>query len=131
MKRVLLLVLLFSGVLLSCSKSDSHTSADTSLPGTWKLIETLADPGDGSGTWQPATQLVTLTFTDGGFIQGNAFPQARRYEVTSDTNIRFTFSDGTFINYNYTLTDGMLVLSGGGCVEACGAKFKKVSTLHA
>lgn len=130
MKKGFLFLLLFAGVLLSCSKSDTPTAGNTSIPGIWKLVETLSDPGNGSGTWQPATQLITLTFTTNGFIQGNAFPQARRYEVTSDTNIKFTFSDGTFINYNYMLRNDTLVLSGGGCIEACGLKFQKRQDRH-
>lgn len=125
MKRAALLLLLCIAILISCSKSDSACAEKTALTGNWKLVETLADPGDGSGTWQPAAHPLTLTFTSNGSIGGDAFPQARHYEVSSDTNLRFTFADGTFINYNYTLTETTLVLSGGGCIEACGAKFIK------
>ena len=130
MKKLLLFLLLCPGMLFSCSKSDTHTAGSTALAGTWKLVETLADPGNGSGTWRPAPNALLLTFTPDGRIGGNAFPQARTYEVTSSTDMRFTFADGTFINYNYTLSDATLVLSGGGCIEACGAKFKKEGVLH-
>src|SRR5438309_2785589 len=118
MKKVALLSLLFCTMLFSCRKSDSNMGSKTALAGTWKLMETLADPGDGSGTWRPAPEALTLTFTQDGGIEGAALPQARHYVVTSDTNLRFTFADGTFINYNYSLVNNTLVLSGGGCIEA-------------
>lgn len=128
MNRVLLMLLFSVSSLLSCSKSDSACAEKTELTGTWKLSQTLADAGDGSGTWQPASQPLTLTFGADGAIGGDAFPQARRYQRTTDTNLRFTFDDGTFIIYNYALADATLIMSGGGCIEACGAKFIKTNT---
>ena len=132
MKKAILLLALFTAILFSCRKSETRGVAEHSITGKWRLAETLADPGDGSGTWKPvaaATQTF-ITFTSDGNIEGNAFPQARHYNVLNETTIRFTFSDGTFILYNYTLTPTTLVLSGGGCIEACGAKFIKENTLH-
>ncbi len=125
MKQALLFWLLAAVTFGSCSKSDSTTLGKTALPGMWTLTETLVDPGDGSGTWKPAPAPLTLTFTTDGRIDGNAFPQARTYNLTNDSSIRFTFSDGTFINYNYVFSSSTLVLSGGGCIEACGLKFIK------
>lgn len=125
MKQAVLFLLLCSAVLFSCSKSDSNVVTKTPLPGAWQLVETLSDPGNGSGMWQPAPESLLLTFTTDGRIEGTAFPQARRYVVTSDKNIRFIYADSTFINYNYTLANTTLVLSGGGCIEVCGLKFKK------
>jgi hypothetical protein len=117
-------------LLFSCSKSESNSMDQAGLPGTWTLVETLADPGDGSGTWQPATAPLALTFTANGTIEGNAFPQARRYQVLSTTTIKFIYADDTFIIYNYALTESVLSLSGGGCIEACGLKFIKRRSGH-
>jgi hypothetical protein len=130
MKQALLLLPLCTTLLVSCRKGDSVSTEKTALTGTWKLIETLAGPGDGSGTWQPAASPLVITFNTDGSLAGNAFPQARSYDVASDTDIRFTFADGTFINYNYALTATTLILSGGGCIEACGAKFIKTGAKH-
>lgn len=127
MKTIFALLLCCSVALLSCSKSEVKTFNKAALPGTWKLVEMLADPGDGSGTWQPATAPLELTFTTTNSIEGNAFPQARRYEILNDSTIRFVYSDETFIIYNYTLTESTLSLSGGGCIEACGLKFRKTA----
>lgn len=117
-----LLFLLFC-IFASCSKSGSESTEKTALTGTWKLSQTLA----GSGTWQPAADPLVISFHAGGALSGNAFPQAERYDVASISNLRFTFTDGTFIFYNYALTGTTLELSGGGCIEACGAKFVKIS----
>jgi hypothetical protein len=122
---------LFIFLLFSCNKSES-ASANEAVSGTWKLVETLTDPGDGSGIWQPSTGAAHtyLLFYDNGLIGGNAFPEARNYAVANDTTIKFTYADGTFINYTYTLSETTLVLSGGGCIEACGAKFVRETTPH-
>ena len=128
MKNTILLLLLFMMILPACRKTDRAAGNNKTLPGTWTLVETLADPGDGSGTWKPASAPLTLLFTTGNDIKGSAFPQARRYEVLGDTTIKFIYADGTFIIYNYAITSSSLVLSGGGCIEACGLKFSKSST---
>lgn len=88
MKRAVLFLVLSVALLVSCSKSDETCADKTVLTGTWKLVETLADPGDGSGTWQPAVHPLTITFSPTGNLAGDAFPQARSYQVTSDTNLR-------------------------------------------
>jgi hypothetical protein len=122
---------LFTFLLFSCNKMES-ANANEAVAGTWKLVETLADPGDGSGTWQPATGTAQtyLLFYNNGLIGGNAFPEARNYTVMNDTTVKFTYADGTFINYTYALSETTLVLSGGGCIEACGAKFIRETTSH-
>jgi hypothetical protein len=126
-----LAVPLFTFLLFSCNKSESVNTHEA-VAGTWKLVETLADPGDGSGAWQPVTgtSQTYLLFYDNGMIGGNAFPEARNYAVVNGTTIKFTYADGTFINYSYTLSESTLVLSGGGCIEACGAKFVRETATH-
>ena len=130
MRTALFFSMVCALLLFSCTKSESGTNSKATLPGTWTLVETLADPGDGSGTWQPAATPLTLTFAADGIITGDAFPQARRYEVLGNTTIKFIYADGTFINYNYVLTETTLSLSGGGCIEACGVRFSKSRLLH-
>jgi hypothetical protein len=128
MKNTILFLLLFTILLPACRKTHQTAGNTASLPGTWTLVETLMDPGDGSGTWKPAQSPLVLLFTNDGQIQGNAFPQARQYAVLNDTTIKFVYTDGTFIIYNYTVSGSSLLLSGGGCIEACGLKFSKSSS---
>ncbi|WP_185956498.1 hypothetical protein [Changchengzhania lutea] len=49
MKTVLLFVVVL--MFVSCSNDDSNPKKDVSLIGSWKLIEQLTDPGDGSGVF--------------------------------------------------------------------------------
>jgi hypothetical protein len=128
MKNTVLFLLLFTIVLPACRKTDRTAGNNATLPGTWTLVETLTDPGDGSGTWKPAQAPLVLLFTGDGHIQGSAFPQARQYTVLNENTIKFVYADGTFILYNYTLSGSKLMLSGGGCIEACGLKFSKTNT---
>lgn len=80
MKHLLRLALLLCvASLLACHKTDSNTAGTSSIAGTWQLVETLADPGDGSGTWRAVTTAdqTFITFTANGQIQGTAFPQVQ------------------------------------------------------
>src|SRR5215218_8415958 len=128
MKNTILFLLLFTILLPACRKTDRTSGNNATLPGTWTLMETLVDPGDGSGTWKPAQLPLVLLFTNDGHIKGSAFPQAWQYTVLNDTTIKFVYADGTFIIYNYAVSGSSLMLSGGGCIEACGLKFSKSSS---
>lgn len=102
----------------------------SALAGSWKLTETVADIGDGSGTWKPVSDYHshTLRLSPGGTVEGTAFPLARRYVVTGAQSLQLIFSDGTYINYTYDLSDSALTISGGGCIEACGARFQRLGS---
>jgi hypothetical protein len=66
MKRILCIL-----VIIGCSPHEEIDS--TILVGKWKLIESLADPGDGSGTYQPVKGNYFIDFlTDGTFIANEA-----------------------------------------------------------
>jgi len=53
-------------VVMSCSKSSTKTpETNGSIIGKWIPVAYLADPGDGSGTWQAVTE-------DTGYIIFNA-----------------------------------------------------------
>lgn len=54
----------------SCN-DDDHDCPDNEFVGSWKLIEVLADPGDGSGTFIPVESSRTLTFKNSGIITTN------------------------------------------------------------
>jgi hypothetical protein len=54
MKKVFLLAALICYV--TACKKDIQVK-NSSIIGKWKLSESLADPGVGSGTWQPADPL--------------------------------------------------------------------------
>ncbi|WP_074405787.1 lipocalin family protein [Aquimarina megaterium] len=61
MKKTIIL-LTFIGILISCSTDENNNSETTELIGQWKLIEQLADPGDGSGTFQSIDSQKVIKF---------------------------------------------------------------------
>ena len=102
------------------------------LIGKWKLSETLADPGDGSGEWKKVGKKFEafIEFKANGAIAGNALGDYSTYSVRDSSVIAVTKADGvTYQNYAYQLKDGKLNLSPAGpimCIEACGSRYVKV-----
>ena len=64
------LLLLAIGLIFSCS--NNQEDLETELIGKWKLIEVLADPGDGSGTFQPVESNKTIEFKSNGTLTTNS-----------------------------------------------------------
>jgi hypothetical protein len=118
-------------VVMSCSKSSTKTpETNGSIIGKWIPVAYLADPGDGSGTWQAVTE-------DTGYIIFNAdssassnvnpyFGTLQAYHILSDSTLTYVYSDGTVFNHSFKLEGNSLTIL-GGCIEACGVKYKKVS----
>lgn len=67
-KRILLLVAI--GLMLSCNNNQENL--ETGLIGKWKLIEVLADPGDGNGTFQPVESNKIIKFKSNGTLTTNS-----------------------------------------------------------
>lgn len=122
MKRVLLLV--FVAFAFSACKKEVR---DTDLIGKWKLTEYLADPGDGSGTWQPAPNSQFIEFVKDGTLIFSPTGQydSKRYNVTSDSTMIFS-GDSYDYPMRYNLSGNLLTLK-PQCIEACGMKYIKVS----
>lgn len=107
--------------LTACEKS----SSDTSITGKWKLTETLADPGDGSGKWISVKNSDSyLLINADGTISGNIFTNFKQYRVIDDTEIEFIYQNGTTTTRKYKLNGNALEIS-GACFEACGSRYKK------
>lgn len=124
--QVILLIILF----FTACKKDGHT-ANTTLTGKWKLIESLADPGDGSGTWQPvsANPTIYVQFENNGKLSGTAFPGDVSYVVKDSVTLTFTSKDNVVQNYRYLIKIDTMFMSPDGpirCIEACGMKYVKV-----
>jgi len=48
-------------LFVSCDNYSDPVIETPELLGTWRLIEVLADPGNGSGTFNPVDSDITLT----------------------------------------------------------------------
>tara|TARA_R110002073_G_scaffold40547_5_gene115009 strand:+ start:117564 stop:117956 length:393 start_codon:yes stop_codon:yes gene_type:complete len=130
MKRLIILSL--SILFLACSTEDN---TDVQLAGTWKLIEVLADPRDGSGTYTPVDSDKTITFFSNGTIKSNGYFCASNsnqdnegvYSLESFTiNVKDCGENNIQSTIRFGFEKNRLILN-FQCFEACGAKFKKVN----
>ena len=129
--RRIFLVLAIIGLFVSCDKADKISN--TELVGTWKLIEVLSDPGDGSGTFHPVKSDKTITFKKDGTISSNGKLCDMSNNSDHPTSGTYSVSDMTFRsqgcadpNYEYSFKhDGEILTIYYPCIEGCVAKYKK------
>jgi len=122
MKKLNNLILVF--IILSLTACEKLGS-ENSITGKWKLSETLADPGDGSGKWQSVNgNKIYFILNSDGSITGNSETGFKQYRIVDDRMIEFVFQNGTTTIRNYKLSGNSLEIS-GGCYEACGSRYKK------
>lgn len=123
MYKSTLYLLFLAFVFCKCSK---EATAPTSIYGRWQLTEELADPGDGSGTWQPVSKNTDkyIIFNEDGTIKSNFFGDMVAFSVKGDNYIEITNSTHEETTFWYELVGKTLTLS-PPCIEACGMRFKK------
>jgi len=131
MKKAATIVLLFF-LLISCKSDDGFPS--DSIIGTWRLVEMLADPGDGSGEFMPVTSSKTVEFmADGSFTSnGNicAFStlndgNSEGSYLTTDEGYSVECESPFVSTLILQLKDGALILS-FPCIEPCQQKYKRM-----
>lgn len=131
MKKIIF-ILLTVGILFSCNK-DNDSNSDTELIGNWKLIEILADPGDGSGAFNSVESHKIITFENNGTITSNG--NLCDMSITSDnqtsgtySNSEMSFSSANCNNPDYDFTfeqNGNVLIINYPCLEPCQAKYMK------
>ena len=133
--------LFLCGVILFVSSCIKELAADkkmaqpaiknnVALTGKWKFVESLLDPGDGSGKWLPVQVSAEFELKDDGTTTGNAFPNYITYTLKDSVTLTFKQADTTTQNYFYKISNDTLTMSPAGpirCIEACGSRFKKVN----
>lgn len=130
MKKTLCL-LFAAGIFFSCNSSDSVENVD--LIGNWRLIEILADPGNGSGTFTSVISDKIITFENGGTITSNG--NLCDMSINSDnqtsgtysvTNMTFNSLDCHMPNQDFSFEqNGNILIVNYPCIEPCRAKFIK------
>lgn len=128
--RPLVYVLSAFFILFAAACGKDGVKGNVSLTGKWKLSQNLADPGDGSGTWQPVTNSTSLMLNSDGTTSGTTFPNYVKYTTQGDTELTFSQVDKTTQNYRFKISHDTLFMSPDGpirCFEACGIKFVKVN----
>lgn len=58
-------------VYIASCRSDDNTPATDGISGEWRLIEVLADPGDGSGLFIPVESQKQITILDNDTFSSN------------------------------------------------------------
>ncbi len=117
--------------VISCSKNNDNTSSNL-LKGAWKLTEVLADPGDGSGTFNSVNSNKKLIFSNDVNLSSNG----EICDMSIETNVSSTgtYSEATStINstncpnniIKYELNGNTLILI-YPCIEPCKAKYTRV-----
>lgn len=113
-------------MFLSCKKTAAVFN--TTLMGKWTLVETLIDPGDGSGKWMPVnTPNYYIKFEPGDGIESNISKRsgnASEYKILTDSTLYLIYAESDTVSYFYKIDGNFLTLE-GGCYERCGMKFKK------
>ena len=115
-------------LIFSCNKgSNQATDNNSSLLGKWILVETLADPGDGSGKWTAVDRqnYYYLTLDADSTVETNCFTGlggAKKFRVANDSVINFIYANGQTMINAYLLGSSSLTVT-GGCFERCGSKF--------
>jgi len=121
-------------LIFSCSKaSHQATENNSSILGKWILVETLADPGDGSGKWTATDKpnYYYLQLNADSTVESNYFTGlggARSFNLVNGSMIKFIYGNGQTTINGYRNDNSSLTLT-GGCIEACGAKFTRANSL--
>lgn len=123
-------ILLFTTITLffsSCEKEE-----EPELINSWKLIEVLADPGDGSGTFQPVTSDKVVSFYTDGTVTSNASictmqtqagtPSTGTYSTVDST---ITVDDCVINGFSLTFeVSGVNLILNYPCIERCSEKYE-------
>lgn len=131
MKCALFILLI---AVVSCSKSTTNDNAKIpgSITGKWIQTAYLADPGDGSGTWQTDNSgSGYIIFYEDSTAKSSSIPyfgELKSYHILSDSTLTLVYADGTTFPHSYKVEGNMLTLT-GGCIEACGSRYKRAPTM--
>jgi len=116
-------------LLFSCTEKDS---IDPDLIGKWRLTEVLADPGDGSGTFQYVSSNKILEFHSDGTVISNGEICYMSIDSYSPSNGTYSISESKIYSSNcsdegikYQRSGITLVLTYPNCDEPCASKYLK------
>ncbi|MDB5024733.1 MAG: hypothetical protein JWP78_2488 [Mucilaginibacter sp.] len=115
-------------ILFAAACGKENIKGNSTLTGKWKLVESLMDPGNGSGKWMPVQTGTEVQFYANGTLSGTEFPSYVSYNIKDSVTLAFVQANKTIQNYRYKISHDTLSLSPAGpmrCIEACGVRFKK------
>lgn len=132
MMKKFVFILVSVGILFSCD-NDDNSNTESDLIGEWKLIETLQDPGGGTGTFVAVDSDKIITFNSDGTLTSNGnlctmSPSAEN--PTSGTysmsNMTLNLEDCIDLDYDFPFEqNGDILIINYPCIEPCRAKYQK------
>ncbi|ALL05547.1 hypothetical protein AQ505_08625 [Pedobacter sp. PACM 27299] len=122
--------ILYLFFVISCSKDKSvnNPGLDPALNGNWKLIETFADPGNGSGKWRPVDSnapIENILFKKDGKLRWSRYKEFIFYTKSDSRILSFAKIDASVWKYFYKVKNDTLILN-PPCIEGCGFKYVKI-----
>lgn len=139
------LILILSMLLsfTSCSETVNPKEQDTSIVGTWQLIEVYGSDGGSNPQWTPVEDGYTYTFKSDSTFSSNRFNECEigTYSTNQDQlTLNYSCdgfttgiegSEGTFVE-NFKIENSLMFLSPTymSCIEGCDNKFKKIGNIE-
>src|SRR5690242_5623611 len=102
MRKILFIVSLSCLIFLSCRKAP--VIANLPITGRWTQIETLTDPGDGSGKWMPVSMpdYYFINFEQGGSVESNisrGSGNVSKYKTVTDSTLYLIYAESDTVSY--------------------------------
>ncbi len=129
-KPIILAILIAFSIGCNKEKKESIKSPDqTSLVGQYKLIEILADPGDGSGTFQAVNSNKVVQFYSDSTITSNGDLCSMSEASGSPSSGTYSLADSVItvnncLNMYFEISGNELIIN-YACIEPCRAKFER------
>ncbi|MEP1096105.1 MAG: hypothetical protein ABJG78_13405 [Cyclobacteriaceae bacterium] len=130
---------LILGIMAIVSSCEEDSVDPSELLGTWKLSEVLADPGDGSGIFQPTKENYKITFLPDGklWMDQGLFCTASlklftgsngSYDTAKSVIVSHECATDEFTpEYDYELNAANELIVHLPCIEPCANKFIKIA----
>jgi hypothetical protein len=100
------------------------------LTGTWRLVETLIDPGNGTGTFQKVNFDKVITFNANGTFESTTNVCVGKNSTRGSYQVESSilrFADcGNDLGYHVKFENKDMTLSFIGCTERCSEKYERV-----
>ena len=119
-------------LLFGCSSDDLDSS---NIVGKWKLVQVLADPGDGSGTFVNIESNKTITFFSDNTFSSNEYlcsfsplaPLKTGGTFSTEKREIYPNSCESFaeVKLSYRIENKALIVS-YFCIEGCAEKYVKI-----
>ena len=137
-KRVLYLVPALFILLSACDKNNNNDNLHVTCPagpllnGPWELNAYWNSPGSGELTWFPATEKVSISFSDNNVFSSTRdslnryYTKIVTYNEVTDTIFRlYKLGAADTSTYRLKLRRDTLYMYNAGCIEGCAEKYAR------